>query len=129
MLGTALSFFYLSPFKATVACLIPHSIELPCKTSFCLFLYFFVVCFRRLSIILPPMRLILVFIVLAVFCYFATSCVPSLTPSQCTVAALSNDFTDEVSTIKFVAARSSPLKRISCYYSSHLWRCGSRQES
>ena len=29
-------------------------------------------------------------------CYFATSCVPSLTPSPCTVAALSDDFTDKV---------------------------------
>ena len=42
-------------------------------------------------------------------CYFATSCVPSLTPNR-TVATLSNDFTDEVSTVKFVAARLSPLK-------------------
>ena len=56
------------------------------------------------------------FIVLAVFCYFATSCVPNLTPSQCAVAALSYDFTDEilltdeVSTVRFVAARLSPLK-------------------
>ena len=50
------------------------------------------------------------------FCYFATSCVPSLTSSQCTVAALSYDFTDEViltdevSSVRFVAARLSPLK-------------------
>ena len=49
-------------------------------------------------------------------CYFATSCVPSLTPSSRTVAALSYDFTnevlltDEVSTVRFVAARLSPLK-------------------
>ena len=43
-------------------------------------------------------------------------CVPSLTPSSCTVAALSCDFTDvviltdEVSAIRFVAARLSPFK-------------------
>ena len=49
-------------------------------------------------------------------CYFATSCVPSLTLSQCTVAALSYNFTDgviltdEVSAVRFVAARLSPLK-------------------
>ena len=49
-------------------------------------------------------------------CYFATSCVPSLTPSLCTVAALSNDFTvevisiDKVSTVRFVVAWPSPLK-------------------
>ena len=47
---------------------------------------------------------------------FASSCVPSLTPSSRTVAALPNDFTDEailtdeVSTVRFVAARLSPFK-------------------
>ena len=49
-------------------------------------------------------------------CYFATSCGPSLTPSQLTVSALSYDFTDEVlltdevSTVRFVASRLSLLK-------------------
>ena len=49
-------------------------------------------------------------------CFFATLCVPSLMPSQCTVASLSYDLTDkvilidEVSTVRFVAARLSPLK-------------------
>ena len=48
------------------------------------------------------------------FCYLPTSCVPGLTPSQCTVAA--DDFTDEailtdeVFTVRFVAARLLPLK-------------------
>ena len=67
----------------------------------------------------------MMWVILVVFCkscvcYFATACVPSLTPSltpsQCTVATLSHDFTDkvlltdEVSTVRFVAARLSPLK-------------------
>ena len=49
-------------------------------------------------------------------CYFATSCVLSLTLSQFTVAALFYDFTDEVlltdavSTVRFVAARLTLLK-------------------
>ena len=49
-------------------------------------------------------------------CYFATSCVSSLTPSSCIVAALPYDFTDEViltdevSIVRFVAARLSPFK-------------------
>ena len=43
-------------------------------------------------------------------CYFATLCVPSLTPSPCTVAALFDNFTDELSTIKFVATWLSPLE-------------------
>ena len=49
-------------------------------------------------------------------CYFTTSNIPSLTPSLSTVAALSNDFTgeiiliDEVFTVRFVAAKLSPLK-------------------
>ena len=65
---------------------------------------------------LPSICVILVVYCESCVCYFATSCVPSLTPSQCTVAALSNDFTDEViltdevSTVRFVAARLSPLK-------------------
>ena len=59
------------------------------------------------------------FIVLVVFWYLATSCVPSLTPSPYTVAALSDDFTnevliiftDEVSTVRFVAVCVSLLKK------------------
>ena len=54
-------------------------------------------------------------VILVVYCrscvyYFATSCVPIFTLSPCTVAALSDDFTDEVmltdevSTVRFVAA-------------------------
>ena len=49
-------------------------------------------------------------------CYFATSCVPSSTPTSRTVATLPYDFTDEViltdevSTVRFVAARLSSLK-------------------
>ena len=60
-------------------------------------------------------------VILVIYCtscdrYFATLCIPSLTPSLCTVAALSDDFTneviltDEVSTVRFVAPRLSPLK-------------------
>ena len=62
------------------------------------------------------MRVILVVYCKSCVCYFATSCVPSLTPSPCTVAALSYDFvdevilTDEVSTVRFVAAWLSSLK-------------------
>ena len=62
------------------------------------------------------MCVILVVYCASCVCYFATSCVPSLTPSQCTVADLSYDFTDEViltdevSTARFVAARLPPLK-------------------
>ena len=59
---------------------------------------------------LPPMCKILFIYCTSCVCYFATSCVLGLTPSQCTVAALSCDFTEEVSTVKFVAARLSPLK-------------------
>ena len=49
-------------------------------------------------------------------CWFATSCLSSLTPSSRTVAALPYDFTDEVIltdevfTVRFVAARLSPFK-------------------
>ena len=62
------------------------------------------------------MCVILVVYCTSFVCYFATLCVPSLTPSQCTVAALSDNFTDEVvftdevSTARFVAARLSPLQ-------------------
>ena len=62
------------------------------------------------------MCVILVVYCASYVCYFATSCVPSLTTSPCTVAALSDDFTveviltDEVSTIRLVAAQLSPLK-------------------
>ena len=69
------------------------------------------------------------------FCYFATSCVLSLTPSQCTVAALSSDFidgeilADEVSTVKFVAARLSPLKELRAPIVRMPGDATSRQES
>ena len=49
-------------------------------------------------------------------CSFATSCVPSLTPSLRTFAALPYNFadeamlTDEVSTVRFVAARLSSFQ-------------------
>ena len=62
------------------------------------------------------MCVILVVYCTSCVCYFATSYVPSLTPSHCTVVALSDDFTyeiiltDEVSTVRFVAARLSPFK-------------------
>ena len=68
-------------------------------------------------------------------CYFATLGVPSLTPSHCTVAALFDDFTDEViltdevSTVRFVAARLPLLKE---YRASIVCTPGdvtSRQES
>ena len=42
------------------------------------------------------MCVILVVYYTSCVCYFATSCVPSLTPSQCTVAAFFYDFADEV---------------------------------
>ena len=51
-------------------------------------------------------------------CYFATSCVPSLMPSPCTVAALFDDFIDEVSTVRFVAPWLSPFKE----YRAHIVR-------
>ena len=44
-----------------VACRASHFIELPCQTSFCPFLYFLLVCFRRLSTSLPPLCVILVY--------------------------------------------------------------------
>ena len=44
-----------------VACRTSHFIELPCQTSFCLFLHFFLlVCFQWLSTLLPLMCVILV---------------------------------------------------------------------
>ena len=46
---------------AFVACRASHFIELPCQTSFCPFLFFLLVCFRRLSTLLPPLCVILVF--------------------------------------------------------------------
>ena len=60
-------------------------------------------------------------VILVVYCWscvcsFATSCVPSLTSSSHTFAALPYDFTDEViltdevSTVRFVAARLPPFK-------------------
>ena len=62
------------------------------------------------------MRVISVVCCTSCVCYFATLYAPSLTPSPCAVAALFYDFTDkviltdEVSTVRFVAARLSPLK-------------------
>ena len=42
--------------NAVEACRASHFIELPCQTSFCIFLHFFLlVCFRRFSTLLPPM--------------------------------------------------------------------------
>ena len=90
-----------------------HFNKLPCQTSFCIFL---LVCFRWLSTLLPPMCAILVVYYASCVCYFATSCIPSLLPRPCIVAALTDDFTDgviltdEVSTVRFVATRLSPLK-------------------
>ena len=43
-----------------VACRTSHFMELPCQTSFCLFLYFLLVCFQWLSTLLPLMCVILV---------------------------------------------------------------------
>ena len=79
-------------------------------------------------------------VIMVVYCkscvyYFETSCVPSLTPSSCTVAALSYDFTDEVlltdevSTIRFVAARLSPLKEYRAPIVRTPGKVTSRQES
>ena len=42
-------------------------------------------------------------------CYFANSYILSLTPSPCTVTALSDNFTDEVFTVRCVAAWLFPL--------------------
>ena len=65
---------------------------------------------------LPPICVILVVYCKSCVCKFANSCVPSLTPSSCTIAALPYDYTDEViltdevSTVGFVAAWLSPFK-------------------
>ena len=93
----------------------PHRAAMP-NTFLSFFIFFLLVCFRRLSTLLPPMCVILVVYCQSCVCQFATSCVPSLTPSSCTVAALPYDFTDEVILtdevfiIRFVAARLSPFK-------------------
>ena len=55
------------------------------------------------------MCVILVVYCTSCVCYFATSGVPSLIPSLCTVVALSDNFIDEVSIVMFVAPRLSPL--------------------
>ena len=48
-------------FPTSVACRASHFIKLPCQTCFCLLFYIFLlVCFRRLSVLLPPMCAILV---------------------------------------------------------------------
>ena len=81
------------------------------------------------------MRVILVAYCTSCVCYFATSCVTNLTPSRCTIAALSDDFTnevistDELSTVRFAAARLSTLEE---YRAPIVRRPGdvtSRQES
>ena len=80
-----------------VACRTSHFIELPCQTSFCLFLHFFLlVCFQWLSTLLPLMCVILVVYCKSCVCEFATSCVPSLTPSSRTFAVLPYNFADEL---------------------------------
>ena len=99
-----------------VACRVSHLIELPYQTSFCFFFYVFV------SLLLAAYHFdpadvrdasCLLYELCLLFCNFVR---PSLTPSQSTVAALSYNFTggvlltDEVSTVRFVAARLSPLK-------------------
>ena len=51
-----MSFIPLVAYRAS------HFIELPCQTPFCPFLIFFLLlCFRRLSTLLPPLSKILVF--------------------------------------------------------------------
>ena len=48
--------------NACVACHASHFIELPCQTSFLsFFLFFLLVCLRRLSTLLPPLCVILLF--------------------------------------------------------------------
>ena len=74
------------------------------------FIFFLIVCLRKLSTLLPPMCVIIVVYCTSCVCYFKSSCVPRVMPSPCMVAALSDNFTDEVSTVRFVAARLSPLK-------------------
>ena len=100
----------------SVACCISHFIKLPCPTPFCLFFIFFISLLSAAYHSLPLMCVILLGCCKSCAFYYATSCIPSLTPSQCSVAALSYDFTDEVlltdkaSTLRFVAAWLSPLK-------------------
>ena len=115
-----------------------HQAAMPNIFLLLFFIFFLLVCFRRLSTLLPPpMYEILVVYCKSCVCYFATSCIPSLMPSPCTVAALSYDFTnevpvlstDEVSTVRSVAARLSPLKEYSySSYSSHARRCNPTPE-
>ena len=90
----------------------------PAKHFFVFFFIFLLVYFQWLSTSLRRMCVILVVYCKSCVCYVATSCVHSLTPSQCTVSTLSYNFTDEViltdevstGTVKFVAACLSPLK-------------------
>ena len=81
------------------------------------------------------MYVILVVYCKSCVCYFATSCIPSLTSSQCTVSTLSYDFTDEeisideVSIVRFIAARLSPLKEYRAPIVRSPGDATSRQES
>ena len=50
-------------------------------------------------------------------------------PTPCTVAALSDDFTDKVSTVRFVAARLSPLRKYRAPIVRTPGDVASRQES
>ena len=111
-----------------VAFLASLVIELPCQTPFVLFI-FLLVCFWRLSILLPPMWVILVVCCTSCVCYFATLCVPSLTSSQCTVAVISNDFTvtsliltDGVIYRQVCSRSAISTKKKSCANSSHARR-------
>ena len=57
-----ITFFSEKLCKDIVACRASHFIEVPCQTSFCpVFLFFLLVCFRRLTRLLPPLCVILVF--------------------------------------------------------------------
>ena len=68
-------------------------------------------------------------------CYFATSCVSSLTPSPRIIATLFDDFTDEViltdkvSTVRFVVARLSLPKKYHAAIVRMPGEVTSRQES
>ena len=75
------------------------------------------------------MCVILIFYCSSCVCYFAISCVPSLMLSPCTIAALSDDFTDEVSIVKFVTAQLYPLKEYPAPIVCTLGNVTSRQES
>ena len=67
-----------------------HRAAMP--NTFGLFFYFFLVCFGRpLHLVPADVCDFSFFTVLAVFCFFVTSCVPSSTPSQSTVAAISDE--------------------------------------